>query len=253
MQNKDLIKNNFTKCIATYDNQATVQKQMAKKLAKLVKEYGTKSFDKVLEIGVGTGLLTAELTKTIDYKQYFANDIISNYHQYAKDNDANVVCVDGDIEHINLQSNYDLIIANAVFQWVDDLEGLIKKLIGSLAPNGLLVFSTFADNNFPEIEEVFSVKLDSYSKEQLAQLMEKHSKLLHIERQQNVLWFEDCFQVLGHIRDTGTNNLVQGEFSSKKTRECCQAYDNKYKTEQGVSLTYEPVYVACGLRNLGYD
>ena len=52
---KFLVKERFRKCLKTYDDNAIVQKIMAQNL---VSELEQKKYNKVLEIGCGTGILT---------------------------------------------------------------------------------------------------------------------------------------------------------------------------------------------------
>ena len=72
--NPKIIKNQFEKSMEKYNDNAVVQKITAEKLVQnLIKIRN--DFDNVLELGSGTGLLTNELTKHINYKKYYANDV----------------------------------------------------------------------------------------------------------------------------------------------------------------------------------
>ena len=72
---KELIKNNFKKSISTYDEYAFVQKKISKKLASLIK---VKKVNSILEIGSYSGLLTKEIVKNVEFKNYSAVDIINS-------------------------------------------------------------------------------------------------------------------------------------------------------------------------------
>ena len=153
MINKELIKKRFSKCITTYDENAKIQKRMAEKLFSLVER---NDFDKILEIGCGTGLLTKIAIEKLNFRTYTANDIVGDCKDLIKQLSPEIKFIQADIENIIKDSNnkYDLIISNAVFQWIEDIEGFISTLYEKLEPNGVLLFSTFGLENFREISFV---------------------------------------------------------------------------------------------------
>ena len=77
----DLIKKHFEKSMKNYDQNATVQNLMASKmvfeLAKI-----SKNFENILELGSGTGLLTKKISKEINFKNYYANDLVEKSKIY---------------------------------------------------------------------------------------------------------------------------------------------------------------------------
>ena len=75
MINKELIKKRFSKCITTYDENAKIQKRMAEKLFSLLER---NDFDKILEIGCGTGLLTKIAVEKLNFRTYTANDMVGD-------------------------------------------------------------------------------------------------------------------------------------------------------------------------------
>ena len=69
----------FSKAAKTYRENAIVQRQMAKKLACLVFDFCGGNFEKILEIGAGTGFLTENTVKTFTYGKLILNDITDNF------------------------------------------------------------------------------------------------------------------------------------------------------------------------------
>ena len=113
MMNKELIKKRFSKCITTYDENAKIQKRMAEKLFSLLER---SNFDKILEIGCGTGLLTKIAIDKLNFKSYTANDIVEDCKDLIKKLSPEIKFVQADIENAIKDSNnkYDLIIRDSV-------------------------------------------------------------------------------------------------------------------------------------------
>ena len=62
--NPKLIKNKFKKSMDKYDENAVVQKLMAEKL---IANLPQKSYEKILELGCGTGILTKHIAQSLSY------------------------------------------------------------------------------------------------------------------------------------------------------------------------------------------
>ena len=73
MLNKSLIKNKFSKSLSSYDKNAVVQKLMAEFLISKLKN---KKFNKILEIGSYTGILTKLALQNLSFEKYVALDIV---------------------------------------------------------------------------------------------------------------------------------------------------------------------------------
>ena len=77
------IKKQFEKSMQDYDQNATVQILMALKMVfELTKISNT--FENVLELGSGTGILTKRLASELDFKNYFANDLVEKSKNYVQ-------------------------------------------------------------------------------------------------------------------------------------------------------------------------
>lgn len=236
--NKSLIKKRFAKNLATYNDNAVVQKRMAEKLCSLLKN---SKYEKVLEIGCGTGLLTEILSKQISYKTYIANDLIESCEEYINRIDSNLIFSAGDVEKNVAQNTnkYDLIISNAVFQWIDDIGGLISKLYNSLEDGGCLFFSTFGDENFCEISSILGTMLKYRSRKNFEEILQKYKYEIYEEK--IVLDFATPVDVLNHIKKTGVNAISEVHWTKTDMQNFVSKYNNL--TENSPKLTYNPLYV----------
>lgn len=227
MLNKDLIKKNFQKSITTYNNNAIVQKKMAQKLVSFL---NSKNYDNILEIGSYSGILTSEIVKNINFKRYLALDIINSFENI-KNLSPKIKFIQGDIEKIALNGQFDLIISNASLQWCEDFNLTITKLISHLTPNGTLAISTFADKNLIEIKNAFNLSLNYKSLDELKETFPNAQIIEEIE----TLEFKNPIDVLKHLKLTGVNSLTNKPLSIQEVKKGLKKLENK--------LTYDVVYL----------
>ncbi len=234
---KELVKQQFSKNLTNYEENAVVQMIMAEKLVNLLPK---KEYKNILEIGCGTGFLTKLINKKIKFDTYTTIDIVGECKDYIYSINPDIKFIKGDIEKTELTKKYDLIISNAVFQWISDFEEFIQSLHKNLDTNGILAFATFGKENFKEVKEVGKVSLDYYSKDELKELLSNYN-IEHIEEETIIKIFEDIKNMLMHMKKTGVNSLSEKTWSIKEINSFIKHYKNLYK--DNVSLTYNPIYV----------
>lgn len=225
---------NFEKAKATYRKNAYIQKQMAENLIRiLIKFFGNK-FDSVFEIGAGTGFLTDEIKEKLLFKKIILNDLTDNFTNFLPDS-----YIKGDIIKVEIPLNLDLILSNAVFQWIEDYGLLFKKLHKSLKKEGILAFSYFGENNFAQIKNITKIGLDYPKPDKI--IKQSDFEILYFEEELKTLYFKDIKELLNHIKFTGvkTENKIWTKSDFKNFEE---KYLNNYKDELGFELTYHPVY-----------
>lgn len=161
MINKKTVANNFSKSSKNYDKYAIIQKHMAKKLIEHLDE---DSYGNILEIGCGTGILTDYILDKNLFSILDLCDISSEMLQKVKKKYKDKInsYILGDIEELELNQKYDLIISNASFQWFNNLEKTLEKLLKALNPGGLLLFSTFGEKTYRELEISFKILGEKY-------------------------------------------------------------------------------------------
>ena len=236
--NKELIQKRFAKNLDTYNENAKIQKIMAERLFSFLK---TKNFNSILEIGCGTGFLTSLAVKNLNFCSYTANDIVKECEDYIKTINPNIKFLCNDIERfINEdQEKYDLIISNAAFQWVENFEEFVNKLISKLNPNGILLFSTFGKENYREIYHVIGESLNYYSPLELKDFFKEFNPI--IEEEIRIMAFKTPIDILKHIKNTGVNSIEAHSW----TKTDMQKFENGYNNfcAKNPTLTYNPIYV----------
>ncbi len=234
--NKDLIKARFSRSLATYNENARIQKKMAERLAGLLKK---NAYSNILEIGCGTGFLTELISKNFEFQNYTAVDIVKDCEPYINKINAQINFVNEDIEgFINKNTEkYDLIISNAALQWVDDFKGVITKLEQNLTEGGELIVSTFGRENFREIGIITGSTLDYYSPKELETVFPQSEVYPEI----HIMAFNTAKDVLKHLQLTGVNAIESKSWTKKDLLKFENAYRNLCPTRP--TLTYNPVYI----------
>ncbi|MFT8825835.1 class I SAM-dependent methyltransferase [Liquorilactobacillus mali] len=119
--------------------------------------------NKILDIGCGTGELTAQIAAK--GFNVLGIDQSNNMIQKAKLNFPNLDFVQGNILHMQLeQGSFDTVFSNAVFHWINDQQTLAMKIHTVLKPGGLLVCEFGAEGNIKTISTAFSTELNLLGK-----------------------------------------------------------------------------------------
>lgn len=234
MIDKLLVRERFKKNLKTYDDNCFIQNRMAEKLVKMI----SSPHSNILELGCGSGILTRKLTEKFTFNTYTAIDIVEECKEYIYKISPEIVFYQSDIEEFEFKKKYDLIISNAAFQWIEDLESFIQKLQNALAPGGSLVFSTFGKQNFKEILQLTGTGLNYYSLEELDKMFSPdilEEEIIPIE-------FDTPKAVLKHLKLTGVNSVSQKHWTKSDLIE----FETKYKNlcPNKIVLTYNPIYTA---------
>ena len=238
MINTKTVKKQFEKGFENYDNNAVVQSLMADKLAEKISNV-KQECNSILELGAGTGMLTKRLVKNIKFNRYYSNDLTEKSKKYIEKiiPDAEFYC--GNALKINPVSKFDLIVSNAMFQWLN-FEDACKKFKTLLNKDGLFAFSTFSKGNFKEIAQITGLSLDYMDLKEIKRICSKYYQVLSIEEFEHILEFNNPLELLAHMKNTGVNSLSQSSWSIKDVKSFCDEYSNKFDT---VRLTYKPVIV----------
>lgn len=234
------IKKQFEKSMQDYDQNATVQILMALKMVfELTKISNT--FENVLELGSGTGILTKRLASELDFKNYFANDLVEKSKNYVQNFIPQATFYCGNALKIKPSKKVDLIISNAMFQWFPSFEKAIQTIKSNLKSNGLLAFSTFSPDNFKEITDLTGLSLQYKPKEELEQILKNEGfEILYSEQFFEELKFKTPLELLAHMKKTGVNSLSEKTWTITKVKDFCDKYSKKYPKTK---LTYSPIIV----------
>jgi malonyl-ACP O-methyltransferase BioC len=246
---KQLIKLRFEQAAATYEQQATVQSRVALRLLRLLREAVPELQPAdVLEIGCCTGLLTEKtLTRFPGIDHFTICDLVASFEQRVCRRIGihadKLTFLAGDIETVFLPDQYDLVLSSSTLHWVHDLPALCAKLHRHLYPGGVLAFSLYGKDNLREIREVTGVGLAYRNLEQLQTVVDERFTILAAEETHETLWYPSPVAVLQHLRATGVNAIDQKAWTRRQVSAFIAEYQEGYSGEEGVHLTYHPMFI----------
>lgn len=252
---KQIVKTRFNRNFESYNQQAVVQQQIASKLVALLLKFGQTRFERLLEIGCGTGFLTQQMVSNYAIHNYFLNDLAESAFEQTQQHlflntNTNIRFIAGDAETIALPENLDALISSSTFQWFNNPESFIAKTNYLLNNAGILAFSSFGQQNFGEIKTVMNLGLDYKNLTELKAMLEPFFEILHAEEWLQPITFQDPTAVLKHMKSTGVNGLNNGYFGKEQLAKFTKSYQKQFANADGsVSLTYHPIIIIAKKRN----
>lgn len=246
---KQLVGDRFQRSLSSYANHAVVQNRMARELAEMVcRESHSCAFNRVLEVGSGSGSFTAELLGRASVREYYANDLVEESRGCV----AGVLAgfpveafhfLAGDIERFDsLPMELDLVVSNATLQWLVDLDLFFSRIAAHLLPGGMLAFTTFSTRNMREISTIEGGGLGYYSLGELEMIAGRYFDVITAREEEVRMEFCSPEAVLHHMRHTGVNGLLRRSWTKSRYQHFLDRYRHSFSSENGVYLTYHPVY-----------
>ena len=259
MMNKEQVCRHFGKMSKNYNDYAMVQKKMASSLEELVKNTGT--FHRILEIGCGTGHFTKTLAQLYPHSQIIATDISPGMLKTAKENLShfkNISYQLEDGENLELSGPFDLIISNAAFQWFQDYQLAFQHFFHLLQPGGYLLYATFGNNTFEELNTSFAAahlfldlktsahhglrfisieSLGSISKE--LGFIARHHEVFYKE------YFPTVKDFLTSVKKVGANNASHSKnmvINRHLMFAMMKYYEENFKDDNQIPVTYHAIY-----------
>ncbi len=242
---KDQTRSRFARGLETYDSQASVQSDVVKimddvicgeEISRRISSRGART----LEIGSGTGTLTACLDRVCGEQAYLEMwDLAGSAPVTGK-----LRCfrnTDAEMSIMRVpSSSFDLIASASTVQWFNSPSRFLHECLRVLAPGGFLVFSTFAKGNLRQITETTGVGLPLLTARQWAMLTPPGMSVIGMKTYRYELEFESAVGAFRHLRLTGVDSLGRGAQSVNPVsavRKFFPDLDGKYR------LTYRPLIV----------
>jgi len=149
---KDSVLRRFDAAADTYDQVAGTQRRIAEGLARRVLALPAAAHPEVLEIGCGTGALTACLGPRLPDCHWLATDIAPRMVAACARRTgtwATPAVMDGEAPAL-WGPRFDLIVSSLAVQWFTDLPAGLRRLHGLLKPGGVLAVTTLGAGTFAE-------------------------------------------------------------------------------------------------------
>jgi malonyl-CoA O-methyltransferase len=258
MDLKQGIRRNFARRAASYDRQAEVQRLMARRLLGLVGKVLPRA-RRILEVGCGTGYLTARLRQANPQARLCSLDLDPALVAAARRRlgpDPGVAWLVADAEALGAGS-FDLIMGNAVFQWFRRPEETLKLLQRCLNPGGVLAFSTLGPRTFQELAGAMGQAARALNVPSPPTIpaqgfldQEAWSGLLGAARFHKVRLLEETvtphfpgvLTFLKALQATGATNPEPRPFSPRLLQALIAAYQAGYGVNGYIPVTYELIW-----------
>jgi len=256
MLDKRITRQHFDRAANSYDASAILQLEIAKRLA-LRLDYIKLQPQCTLDIGCGTGYVTKDLLKRYPKAKVIALDIAINMINETKKTGGwfrkpRLVCADA--EQLPLQANsVDLVVSNLMLQWSNNLEKTFIGFESVLAPNGLLLFTTFGPDTLKEMRESWASVDDQPHTSNFVDMHEIGDALLKAgfinpvtDMESITMTYSTVRQLMKDIKNIGATNTEnsrsKGLMGKDKLKSFERAYE-QYKTLEGLyPATWEIIY-----------
>jgi len=271
---KSRVRRNFDRHAGEYDQYAIVQRWMAERMLAYVSEWAEgRQVSRILEIGCGTGIVTAGLVQLFPEARITALDLsdrmIEETRKRLGGNSRGVSFVVADAEewastqmmrgqntHLSQKITYDVIVSSAVFQWFNDPQHTCQALQQLLAPNGLFAFATFTGNTFHELHRSFAAAErrlglplmphgQSYPEGSDWQQTFGARGTFLWDQQQYILTYRDVMDFMHSVKRVGASNAVKQANDQGGSRALFHTMREYYEQNfavnrgEGIQVTYD--------------
>jgi len=245
----------FSAAASTYHTSATVQRAVAKRLSAMLA--GDETFDRILEIGCGTGLLTARLCRLFPRARIDALDMAGGMVTLCRarlTGAAGLHCHVADLNTFRRGASYPLIVSSSALHWMYPMAGVMETLAGMLTGQGRLVFALMVRGTLAELQAARQrVAPHKPPARQLPTMQTVRAALahagLHIETEQEESRrqvYASAGDLLRRLHDQG---LTGGPFARSgrllnraDLRRLALDYDRRYREGDGVYASYQVAY-----------
>jgi malonyl-CoA O-methyltransferase len=255
---KQGIRRNFARRARSYDRHAEMQRLMAHGLVAAVGGLLPQA-RRILEIGCGTGYLTHLLRQANGEARLVALDLDAALVAAARRRlgpEAGVAWLVADGES-PLRGEYDLIIANATFQWFTRPGETLAAYYRSLAPGGVLAFSTLGPQTFQELAAALNRAARSLNLHATPPIpaqgfgdRQTWSDRLHragfpqvrLAREMVTATFPSVKEFLQALQATGATNPRPCPFSPRLLHALIAAYEAGYGRDGIIPVSYDMIW-----------
>jgi len=260
MNTDELLKRNnavtkaFSRASANYHNEATVQKKVAEGLVASLKPW-KEMLPKgpVLEIGCGTGFLSALIAREFPEREIIISDASGKMLNQAKEELTAYELIQFkkfDAEAYNYEhEKYSLICSNFTVQWFNNTVDTLVNLIRALKPSGLLLISFPGNKSFPEWWD-HCLKLGiPFTANTLPDIEELVIKLslepVQVDFYENTITqtFKSSLHFFRHLKEIGASVNTSGKsLSTKQLKLLIKHWDDS--AEEEITISWHTVYLA---------
>lgn len=235
---KPLVEKRFGAALPTYDTDAEVQRQVANRLANLIKDSQLeKSNVDLLEIGPGSGILTRLYEPMFRDSRITFVDLAPASYPISNNNIHKLLACDAETMLAKTESeSFDFIISSSSIQWFNSPRRFIENVIRCLRSGGQAFISYFAKGTLENIADIATLRyptIDAALIEDAGCRCEMHEEVFSLD-------FDSAKSALTHLKRTGVNSLRRTPVSVSQTREILRRISN---TDGSATLSFKVAYI----------
>ena len=246
----------FSDAALRYDEHAVVQRHVA---SNLLDALDIMKIDphRVLDLGSGTGGAARSLVKRFPRSSITLLDVALPMLVQARSkaprwrSRQTYVCAHA--ERLPLAENtVDLIFANLVFHWCDDLDSVFQECNRVLRPGGLILFSSLGPDTLRELRDAWSSTDAAPHVNMFIDMHDVGDALIRarfaspiLERDTLTVNFDDVYALMRDLRGLGATNSLKGRSkglgSPRAFKRMIENYE-VHRLEEKLPATIEVVY-----------
>lgn len=241
---KELVASRFAASASTYRDNAPVQARVAEQLWRYAGPYAPAALasgGRVLEVGVGDGVLTRSYAPDLPPAQMMLWDIAPLNPTMLPEGAALRQC-DAEIAIRELQEgSLSMLISASTLQWFNNPAEFIRQACRRLSHGGVLAISSFGPKTFREISDVTGTGLTYPDIGRLAEIVREEGCSVAVCHTDTVIQrFSSAKELLRHLKLTGVNAVSRGQ---GETAAAMRLLKTLHKSATEPALTYEPIYL----------
>jgi malonyl-CoA O-methyltransferase len=245
----------FDRAASDYDRVAVLQREVGQRVFERLDVIRLQP-KRILDVGCGTGLLSAQLSKRFRDAEVVSLDISTSMLHQARRRKGwfrpqRFVC--GDAERLPIATaSVDMVFSNLTLQWCNDLEGALRECARVLRPGGVLLYSTLGPDTLRELRESWRAA-DAYNHvnafydmHDIGDAMMRAAlaePVMDVERL--TLTYPTVTQLMADLKHLGARNATAGRArgltGKRRLNAMIQAYES-YRKDGVLPATYEVVY-----------
>ncbi len=242
---KTKIRQAFSAAAHGYDQVAQLQREVGLQLLQHLD--ANKITGRIVDLGCGTGFLTAELLKGRPGQPITALDLAVPMLRMARSklNAKTISYVCADAENLPFaDASLDLVVSNLALQWCGQLDQALADICRALKPGGSLAFSTFGDGTLQELKNAWAT-VDShrhvnafYDRQRLLQAVQEagfSDIQSHSRRYQPR--YGCVLDLLKELKQLGARTVVAGHSSHLTGKQKMQTMMAAYQRLCGAQIT----------------
>ncbi|MCK5918765.1 MAG: malonyl-ACP O-methyltransferase BioC [Cocleimonas sp.] len=255
---KATVRNSFERAANSYDAAAVLQREVASRLLERL-DYIKLQPSRALDLGCGTGTVTADLLKRYPKAQTVALDLALNMLNKTRLHGKGWLrkkpqCLCADAERLPLKDDsIDLLISNLMLQWSNDLPALFTGFQKVIAPNGLLMFTTFGPDTLKEMRESWAMVDNIPHTSQFIDMHDIGDALLQagfsdpvMDMEIITMTYDSVRDVMRDIKNIGASNATQGRakglMGKQRLTDFEAAYERFKYSDGSYPATWEILY-----------